>query len=81
MSESIAVFVNEKAVRVAPDSSVADAVATCDAALARALEAGGAQVTDGRGIAVDPRAPVYSGAILRVFLSARRGRDESDAHA
>jgi len=81
VSESIAVFVNEKAVRVAPDSSVADAVAVCDAALAHALAAGGAQVTDGRGIALDPHAPVYSGAILRVFLSARRGRDESDAHA
>jgi hypothetical protein len=81
VSESIAVFVNEKAVRVAPDSSVADAVAIFDAALAQALAAGGAQATDGRGIALDPHAPVYSGAILRVFLSARRGRDESDAHA
>ena len=81
MSESIAVFVNEKAVRVAPDSSVADAVAIFDAALAQALAAGGAQATDGRGIALDPHAPVYSGAILRVFLSARRGRDEADADA
>ena len=81
MSESIPVFVNEKAVRVAAASSVAQAIKAYDAAMAGALEAGGAQVTDGRGIALDPRAPVYSGAILRVFLSARRGRDESDAHA
>ena len=80
MSESIPVFVNDKAVRVMADSSVADAIATCDAALARALEAGSAQVTDGRGIALDPRTPVYSGAILRVIVSARQARGESDAH-
>ncbi len=80
MSESIPVFVNDKVVRVTADSSVADAIAACDAALAKALEAGRAQVTDGRGIALDPRTPVYSGAVLRVFVSARRARDESDAH-
>jgi len=40
VSESIAVFVNEKAVWVAPESSVADVVAACDAALAHALAAG-----------------------------------------
>jgi len=80
VSESIPVFVNDKVVRVTADSSVADAIAACDAALAKALEAGRAQVTDGRGIALDPRTPVYSGAVLRVFVSARRARDESDAH-
>lgn len=74
------VFVNGKAVRVTADSSVAQAIVAYDAALAKALEAGSAQVTDGRGIALDPRTPVYSGAILRVFVSARRARDESDAH-
>jgi hypothetical protein len=81
VSESIAVFVNEKAVRVPASSSVAQAVAAYDAALAGALEAGGAQVSDGRGIAIDPSTPVYSGAILRVIVSARQQRDGSDAHA
>ena len=80
MSESIPVFVNDRAVRVPAASSVTEAVAAHDAALARDLEAGKARVTDGRGIDLDPAAMVYSGAILRVFVSARRGGDESDAH-
>lgn len=81
MSESILVFVNEKPVRVPPSSSVAQAVAAYDAALAGALQAGAAKVTDGRGIALAPGDPVYAGAILRVIVSARQSREESDAHA
>lgn len=81
MSESIPVFVNEKAVRVATASSVAQAITAYDEAMAGALAAGSAQVTDGRGIALDPAAPVYPGAILRVFVSARRRGDDGDADA
>jgi len=80
VSESIPVFVNEMAVRVPPASSVAQAVAVYDPALAAVLETGGARVTDGRGIAMAAETPVYSGAILRVIVSARQNREEQDAH-
>lgn len=80
MSEFIPVFVNDRAVRVPPSCSVAQAVAVYDAALAAALGAGGARVSDGRGIAMEAGTPVYSGAILRVILSARQSREEPDAH-
>jgi hypothetical protein len=40
---------------------------------------GTARVTDGRGIALDPDAAVYAGAILRVVVSARRRGEEPDA--
>lgn len=80
MSEAVPVFVNDTAVRVAAASSVAQAIAVYDEGLAAALETGTARVTDGRGIALDPAAPVYSGAILRVIVSARPGGNEADAH-
>ena len=79
MSELIPVFVNDRAVRMAADCVLADAIAACDPELARAVREGSALVTDGRGIALDPGSMVYSGAILRVVVSARR-REDSDAH-
>jgi len=79
VSELIPVFVNDRAVRMAADCVLADAIAACDPELARAVREGSALVTDGRGIALDPGSMVYSGAILRVVVSARR-REDSDAH-
>ncbi|HSE53953.1 MAG TPA: hypothetical protein VLB00_17315 [Gemmatimonadales bacterium] len=79
MSELIPVFVNDRAVRMAADCVLADAIAAADPELGRAVREGTARVTDGRGIALDPGAPVYSGAILRVVVSARRG-EGTDAH-
>lgn len=80
MSELIPVFVNDRAVRLAPTSVLADAIAACDPELARAVREGTARVTDGRGIALDPGAAVYPGAILRVVVSARRRGEDTDAH-
>ena len=80
MSELIPVFVNDRAVRMAAECVLADAIAAADAELARAVREGTARVTDGRGIALDPGAAVYPGAILRVVVSARRRGEESDAH-
>ena len=77
----IPVFVNDRAVRVAAGSSITAAVAATDPDLARALAAGAAKLTDGRGITLDPAAPVYPGAILRVVVSARKGSPEPDADA
>lgn len=80
MSELIPVFVNDRAVRLAPTCVLADAIAAIDAELARAVREGSARVTDGRGIALDPGTAVYPGAILRVVVSARRRGEETDAH-
>ena len=80
MSELIPVFVNDRAVRLAATAVLADAIAACDPELARAVREGTARVTDGRGIALDPGAAVYPGAILRVVVSARRRGEDTDAH-
>jgi hypothetical protein len=80
VSELIPVFVNDRAVRLAAECVLADAIAAADAELGRAVRDGTARVTDGRGIALDPGAGVYSGAILRVVVSARRRSEETDAH-
>ena len=82
MSEpaELLVFVNEQPVRVAPGASAHAAVQACDAALAARLQADSAYLTDGRGIRLDPAAPVFSGAILRVVTSAR-ATSQADADA
>jgi hypothetical protein len=80
VSELIPVFVNDRAVRMAPECVLADAIAACDPELARGVREGTARVTDGRGIVLDPDAAVYPGAILRVVVSARRRGEDPDAH-
>lgn len=74
MSGEIRVFVNEQAVRVRAGATVQDAVAAFDAALARALAAGGAHPTDGVGRTIAASDPVFEGAIVRVIVSARHHR-------
>jgi adenosine deaminase len=73
MSEQLRVFVNQAPVSVPAGSTVLEAVAAGDPALARALGEGRAYVTDGVGREVDPSSPVAAGTILRVVRSARRG--------
>ena len=68
----IRVYVNERAVDVAPDATVLAAVQAFDSALAPALADGTAYVTDGRGIRVTLDQPLAAGSILRVVRSARR---------
>lgn len=76
-ARGIPVFVNERAVTVPAGTDARAAVRALDPALAERLEAGlasgAAHVTDGRGIALDPAAPLAPGAIVRVVVSARRG--------
>ena len=74
------VFVDSIAVDVAPGAVARDAVAACDADVLARLDDATAYLTDGRGIRLDPGAPLSAGAILRVVKSARRGTD-SDADA
>ena len=75
MNDTIRVFVNNGAVDLPAGAGVAEAVRLFDLALGAQLAAGTAYVTDGRGIEIDPAAPLASGSILRVVVSARRGAD------
>ena len=69
------VFVNGVAVDLPAGTAVADAVRLFDPVLSAQLASGTAYVTDGRGIEMDPSAPLASGSILRVVVSAKRGID------
>jgi hypothetical protein len=73
MSDTIRVFVNARALDLPVGAAVDQAVRTYDPVLAGHVRAGAAYVMDGRGIEVDPAAPLASGAILRVAMRARRG--------
>jgi hypothetical protein len=72
MSETIRVFVNAGAVDLPAGADVRAAIRLFDPALERQIAAGTAYVTDGRGIEIDPAAPLSGGAILRVVVRARR---------
>lgn len=81
MSEPIPVFIDDSLVRLDPGATVADAVAALGGEAPAQLAAGSAYVTDGRGIRLPADAPLHAGAILRLVVSARRARDEADAHS
>ncbi|MCU0636126.1 MAG: adenosine deaminase family protein [Gemmatimonadaceae bacterium] len=67
----VRVFVNERGVSVPVGSDAVTAVRTLDAALADALAAGEARLTDSRGLPVEPDTVVYGGAIFRVIGGRR----------
>jgi hypothetical protein len=73
MTGTIRVFVNASAVDLPAGADVAEALRAFDPALEASIAAGGAYVTDGRGIEIDPASQLVSGAILRVVVRARRG--------
>jgi hypothetical protein len=77
MTESLTVFVNARAVHVAPGATVLDAVRAFDPAEGDALAAGTRGVTDSRGLPASSDASVYGGAIFRL-VSARAGRAGED---
>ena len=75
------VYVNERPVDVAPGASAAAAVRAADPELGAAVTAGAAYLTDGRGVRIEPDAPVAAGTILRVVRSTRPGpTPRGDAH-
>jgi hypothetical protein len=78
VSDRVTVFVNERAVEVAVDSTVLDAVRALDAELAAALNGTGTYVTDGVGRRIDPGSALSGGSILRVVVSARASSDDGD---
>jgi hypothetical protein len=79
MTDPILVFINERGRQVAAGTTALAAVTAHDPDLGRKLAAGQAYLTDARGIRLDPAAPVFAGAILRVVVSARPGDPEGDA--
>lgn len=72
MNETIRVFVNAGPVDLPSGADVIQAVRLFDPVLERQIANGTAYVTDGRGIEIDPTAPLFGGAILRVVVRARR---------
>jgi hypothetical protein len=81
VSDPVLVFVNDRAVRIAPGARAIEAVELHDPALAGPLRTGGAYLTDARGIRLAPDEPVHAGLILRVVVSARAAGGGADAHA
>lgn len=80
MDTDIPVFVNGRSVRIARGADALAAVAAAVPDLLERVRAGAASVTDARGLAVEPEAPLAAGAILRVAVSARH-TGEADASA
>jgi len=81
VTDSIAVFVNDRRVAVPPGATAAEAVTRDDPDLGRALADGKAYLTDGRGIRLALEAPLVAGAIVRVVRSSRAGREAGDGDA
>ena len=77
MSETVRVYVNARPVNVSTGGTMLDAVRCSDGALASAIDAGERSLTDSRGLPLDPNAPAFSGAIIRVV--AARARTDSDS--
>jgi hypothetical protein len=80
MTETVLVFIDDRALSVPPGTTVLAAVARVDPSLAERIQGGSAYLTDGRGIRMDPSTPVFEGAIIRVIAPARAPRNEADAH-
>lgn len=73
---SVRVYVDGRGVDVARDARALDAVRALDPAAADAVAAGTRRLTDSRGLAVPPDAPVHGGAIFRVVAARSSRRDE-----
>jgi hypothetical protein len=72
VAELIRVFVDGRAVDVAPGSTILDAIRVADEALGDAVHSGARSVTDSRGLPVAASTPVVAGSIVRTVTA--RGR-------
>jgi len=79
VTDPLRVFIDGGIVEVRPGATVADALLRLGGEIAEKLAAGSAYVTDGRGIELDPAAPLSHGAIIRVVVRARRGTADVDS--
>ena len=76
MTATVPVFINERALTVAAGATIRDAVALADPALASDLGLAMVTLTDGRGLPLDPAAPVAAGSIIRAIRRAGRPHPE-----
>lgn len=76
MPDHLPVFVNGRPLRAPAGSTLGQLLAKYEPELLVALMGGAAIATDGRGIDVDPDAPLAAGSIFRVQRSAR----QTEAH-
>ena len=70
---TVRVYVNERPVDVARAAPVRAAIAAFDPAQGERLAAGAVQVTDSRGLPLDPDTPAHGGAIYRLIPVRTRG--------
>ena len=75
MTREVRIFVNEQAVVVSGDKTVAAAVAAFDHSLSKALSGKSGYLTDGVGRRLSPDTVVEEGMIVRV-VSGRRPTEE-----
>lgn len=71
VSDTLPIFVNDRALRVPVGATLGAALAEHDPELLAEVLGGTARVTDGRLLPVDPDSVVHAGAIYRVARSAR----------
>ena len=72
---TVRAYVNERPVDVARGASVRAAVDAFDAEQGARLAAGAVQVTDSRGLPIDPDTLVHGGAIYRLIPVRARAAD------
>ena len=77
MPDTIRVYLNQRVVDLPAGIRVAEAIRIAEPELSQSLESGKARVTDGRGLDLPLDQPLPNGAILRVFISSRRGSGEA----
>jgi hypothetical protein len=72
---AIRVYVNGRGVDVPSGASVLDAVRVHDPRLAQLVVDGSRALADSRGLPLDPEAPAFTGAIVRVISGVHRASD------
>ena len=71
-SKTLPIFINGSTVQAPEGSTLGQVLAEHQPELCASVLGGTAQVTDARGLPVDPDVPVHAGAIYRIFRSSRR---------
>jgi hypothetical protein len=71
-SPTLPIFINGSTVQAPVGHTLGQVLAETQPELFTSLMDGTGQVTDARGLPVDPDVPVHAGAIYRIFRAARR---------
>ena len=78
MSDKVRVYVNATPLDVEPGTTAIDAVAAYNESDAALVRAGEKRLTDSRGLAITPNAPVHNGAIFRIVRARPAGNADND---